>query len=294
MARALGRPFILDVRDLWPESIKTVGAIRGRLILRYLENLEQKLYRRADHIVTVGDGYRAQLVSRGVHPSKISIVTNGVDRRAFSPREPDVEFRRRYKLDQAFVCSFVGTIGMAAGLEVVLGAAVQLKTAGRHDIRFLLVGDGAEREALKIQAEREMLGNVVFTGWVDKSRIPAVLASSDACLVHRRKAELFRHVLPCSLFEAAAMGKPIILGVEGQAAELVSEAKAGLCIQPGNVRQLAEAVALLADDREKALDLGRNGTEKLAPRFDFDNLAADYLRVIETVYHGRTSTSRLL
>ena len=151
---------------------------------------------------------------------------------------------------------------------------------------FLLVGDGAVRGELETQAREEGLVRVMFTGRRDKSRIPAYLAASDACLVHLTDTDLFRSVMPSKIFEAAAMAKPVILGVRGFAAELVAEAEAGICIEPENDGELVDAVKRLASDREAAAKMGESGRERIAARFDYDELAIRYLAIVVEIAQG--------
>jgi UDP-N-acetylmuramyl pentapeptide phosphotransferase/UDP-N-acetylglucosamine-1-phosphate transferase/glycosyltransferase involved in cell wall biosynthesis len=275
-----GVPFILEIRDLWPESIVTVGAMRNRHLVRALEWLELRLYAAATHIVTVGDGYREQLCRKGVPAAKISVISNGVDQDAFSPRPADAALRQRWQLDGRFVCAYVGTIGMASGLDVVLRAARRLAARQRTDIHFLIVGDGAVRAELAAEAAQQGLTNVTFTGRLDKGLIPSTLASVDVCLVHLKKRDLFTTVMPSKIFEAAAMAKPIILGVEGHAAALVRRAGCGICIEPENDTELATALEGLADDPARAAALGTTGRDYVVRRFDRAALANDYLAVI--------------
>ena len=283
LARLRRLPFILEVRDLWPESISTVGAIRSKAPLRLLEWMEQRLYARARRIVTVGDGYRERLVERGVAKDKIDVVCNGVDRRAMTEDWQITAIRREYGLENTFVVSYIGTIGMACGLDVVLRAAEQLRLQGRDDVRFLLVGDGATRKGLEAQAKSLNLGNVIFAGLQPKERIPALLGASNACLVHLKRQELFKSVLPSKLLEAMAMARPVILGVEGHAAALLKTATAGICIEPGNATELVAAIEMLNSDPEKAAAMGRSGRDYVLQQFDLDVLADKYLMVIENV-----------
>ena len=280
------RPFVLEIRDIWPESIVAVEAMEPSRWIRALEWLELRMYAAADHIVTVGEGYRRKLVEKGVPAERLSIVPNGVDLAAFAPERATPWLRAEHDLGDRFVCAYVGTIGMGAGLEVVLSAARRLREAGRDDLRFALVGDGAEREDLEARAREEGLDSIVFTGRVDKARIPGLLAEVDACLVHLRRTPLFQTVMPSKIFEASAQRRPIVLGVEGFAAELVSEAEAGLCIEPENDRQLLEALDRLAADPELASRLGDNGFERIARRFDFGELAVRYAASLEALPSG--------
>ena len=276
-------PFILEIRDIWPESIVAVGALGNRLLLRLLEHWERSMYRAATRIVTVGEGYQQQLEARGVPSERIDVVPNGVDRKAFAGAGDGSQVRAEFGLGDAFVVSYVGTIGMGSGLDVVLRAARRLAAEGRRDIVFLLVGDGAVREDLERQARAEGLERVVFAGRQEKARIPAILAATDACLVHLTGQDLFCSVLPSKIFESAAMAKPIILGVRGFAADLVERAEAGICIEPENETELVEAACRLAGDRALARKLGESGRERIAARYDYDDLAAGYLAIIRTL-----------
>jgi glycosyltransferase involved in cell wall biosynthesis len=249
-------PFVLEIRDLWPESIEAVGAMRQPLLIRFLEWLEQRLYAAADHLVTVGEGYREKLAERGVDRSRVDVIPNGVDLALFRAGGDGPGVRERHALGDRFVLAYLGTIGMGCGLEVALRAARQLRDAGRDDVRFLLVGDGAVREELAARARSEGLDAIVFTGRRPKTEMPDYLAAADACLVHLTRTPLFTTVLPSKIFEAAAMKKPIVLGVEGFAAALVTEADAGLCIEPENEGELLAAVDRLVADTDLARRLG--------------------------------------
>ena len=276
-------PFVLEIRDIWPESIVSVGAMKKGPAIRFLEWLERKMYGAARHIVTVGEGYKDQLVAKGVAADKITVITNGVDREAFHPRDPDAELQRKHVLQSAFVCSYIGTIGMACGLDVVLRAARILKTGRRSDIRFLLVGDGAVREELEKRARSERLDNVIFAGLQPKKTIPAYLSITDASLVHLAKKDLFESVFPSKLLESFAMAKPVILGVRGFAADLLQRAGAGICIEPESENELVAAVEKLAADRNLAARLGQAGDKYVSEHFNLDERAAKYLTVLESV-----------
>jgi glycosyltransferase involved in cell wall biosynthesis len=280
-------PFILEVRDIWPESIQAVGASKRSLLIWILELLERQMYASAARIVTVGEGYKEQLLRRGASPSKIAIVSNGVDRELFVPPASATSIRDRYGLGDAFVCAYVGTIGMAAGLEVTVRAARILKERGRNDIKFLLVGDGAMRDALERDARKQGLDNLIFAGRVGRAIVPQILAAVDACLVHLRKRELFESVLPSKIFEAAGMGKPIILGVSGQAADLVERARCGIHIDPEDEEALVAAAEKLAADPELGCRLGTSGRDYVHRNFDRDMLSMRYLDIIRHTVEGQ-------
>jgi glycosyltransferase involved in cell wall biosynthesis len=277
------RPLILEMRDLWAESIVTLTLVTPGPLLRALEWLEFRMYGCARNIVTVGEGYTRQLVERGVPAERITIITNGVDREFFAPRPRDVELAARLGVQGRFVCSYIGTVGMASGLEVVVRAGLKLRNRGRRDIVFLVVGDGATRESLQARVAQLGLDNVILTGRKPKALIPAYLSISDCSLVHLRRAPLYTTVLPSKIFEAAHMKRPIVLGVEGEAARVVTASEGGICIEPDNDDQLIDAVERLADDPALRERLGQAGHDYVVLHYDRDRLARDYLDVIDRV-----------
>jgi glycosyltransferase involved in cell wall biosynthesis len=277
-------PFVLEIRDIWPESIQAVGAMRSGPLLRLLEKLERWMYLAADHIVAVGDGYRDRIVQRADVFDRISVVMNGVDVRRFTPRPPDEDFLRHWNLQGKFVCSYIGTIGMAHGLEVVLEAARLLRERGREDICFCLVGDGSSRKRLEDEACQAGLTDlVVFTGQQPKDLMPTVLASSDACLIHLKKCDLFETVIPSKIFETMAMGRPIIMGVLGPARDIILDCQAGLAMEPESAESLVTAVTRLADDRRLTTTLGRAARHRVLTDFNREVLAERLLCLLREV-----------
>jgi glycosyltransferase involved in cell wall biosynthesis len=286
VARLRRVPFVLEIRDLWPDSIATVGAMRNRRMLRLLTWLERRLYQAADHIVTVGEGYRDELRRKGVPADKMSVIPNGVDPRSATTATGADWVRPTWMLGSRFVCAYVGTVGMASGLDVVLRAAEQLRAQGDTRICFLVVGDGAVRADLQRQAEAAALDNVIFTGRQEKHLISDILTSADACLVHLRKRPLFTTVLPSKLFEAAAMARPIVLGVEGHAAALVRQADCGICIEPENAQALVHATQQLAADAELCAQLGNRGRAFFSQHYDRQTLARRYRDLLQRVWNA--------
>ena len=278
ISRFKRRPFVLEIRDIWPESIAAVGAMKKGMATRFLEWLEPRMYRAATHIVAVGNGYRDKVLEKvpEMH-DRISVITNGVDADQYVPAEPNPEFLDRFGLNGKFVCSYVGTIGMAHALDVVVKAATTLKRQGRDDIAFLIVGDGAERERLQRSAEEAGVGDfVVFTGRLGKEDMPKVLASSDCCLVHLRGTELFGTVIPSKIFETMAMQRPIIMGVKGPARDIVAAAGGGVMMEPDDDGDLVARLTGLTDDRDATRQLGLGGREYVLQHYNRDDLAKRY------------------
>jgi glycosyltransferase involved in cell wall biosynthesis len=234
------------------------------------------MYASATHIVTVGEGYRQQLLQRGVAADKLTIVSNGVDLACWRPRLPDEKLRRSWGADGRFVCAYVGTVGMAHGLQVVLHAAERLKKQGRSDVRFLIVGDGANRKSLQEEAQRQGLEHVIFTGLIPHAQVPNLLASCNAALVHLRGTKLFGTVVPSKIFETMALNTPIVMGVQGPARQIVLAARAGVAMTPDDPDSL-----LLAIDRIYANEESyRHGRQYVSQFYDRDSLANKLLAIL--------------
>ena len=280
--------FVLEIRDIWPESIGAVEAMSQRsTIVRILEWLELRMYAAAHCIVTVGEGYRQRLLARGVPEAKMAIVMNGVDRDLLEREIPDPgALRAEWGLEGKFVCSYIGTIGMASGLHVVLRAARILRDLGDDRIRFLAVGDGAVREELENTVRSEGLDQVIFTGRRPKEEMPAFLAASDLCFVHLKKTPLFETVMPSKIFEAMGMGKAILIGVEGEARKLVEQSGAGTAMPPEDEGALVDAALHAVENPKSLIAQGERGKRFVLEHFDRDELAQDYLMVLHALIQG--------
>ena len=226
-------PFIFELRDLWPESIKAVGAMGDSPVIRFFECIEMFLYRKADLIVALTHSFKERLVERKIPAEKIEIVTNGVDLTRFRPMEKDAELVAELGLDGKFVAGYIGTHGMAHSLETLLNGADMLQgNPNAADIHFLLIGDGAEKQKLVERAKQSALKNVTFIDAVPKSEIARYWSLLDAVIIHLKRTPLFRTVIPSKLFEAMGMGIPVLMGVEGEAARIVEGEQAGLAFVP--------------------------------------------------------------
>jgi glycosyltransferase involved in cell wall biosynthesis len=279
-------PWILEVRDLWPESIVTVGAMRKGRAVRLLEWIEQRAYRSADHIVSVTDSFVAHIAARGGKAERISVIKNGVDLSLFQKSTDDAEAAKQaLGLQGKFIAAYVGTHGLAHGLDTILEAAEALKD--QPHIAFLMVGDGAERTRLVEAAATRKLANVHILGQRPKADMPGIWSATDASLILLKRSDLFHKVIPSKMFEAMAMQCPIVLGVEGEAKALLEAGQAGMAIEPENARELATAVLKLAGDRELAANYGRQGAAFVKANFDRSVLAARYLGVVEQTMAAR-------
>lgn len=277
--RLRGVPLVIEIRDIWPESMGAVGANIPKIAYWGLERIEKSMYRKCDRLVTVGEGYRSRLLQKGIPESKMSIVMNGTDLSVYKPQPKNDDLLAKYGLKGKFVVSYIGTVGMACGLEVVLDAAPQVP----YNVVFVIVGDGAHRVQLEQEAKKRGIENVIFTGRQPKSSMPDWVASSDANLVHLKKTELFTTVMPSKIFESAGCKRPIIMGVDGYAKKLVMDAKAGLDMVPENAGSLVECVNRLASDPALCATLGKNAYNNIAKIHNRDKQAEDYLQTLKGI-----------
>ncbi len=282
IARTLRVPFVFEVRDLWPESILAVEALRENLLVRSLKQVARFLYRHCDRIVTVGEGYRRGIVSRyGIPESKIDVVRNGIDTTLFTPLSRDNEIRRTYGWSDRFVAMYVGTHGMAHGLRSVLEAADALRDDPSK--LFVFVGEGAEKETLKRFATERQLPNVQFIDQQPKARVPLFYAACDLGLVTLRDTPLFQEVLPSKIFEYLGSERPFLITVGGEARQVVEAAGAGEYVPPGDVPALVEAIRRLSGQRNRLAQMGRAGRRYVVRHFDRRRLASDYLDILHNL-----------
>lgn len=275
------RPFVFELRDLWPDSIIAVGAMRESAAIRAMKRLEYFLYRKAARIVSVTNSFKTVLSGNGIPAQKVAVVRNGADLKGFTPGPKPEELLKKHGLEGKFVAAYIGTIGMAHGLGTILDAAERMKAD--RSIAFVLVGDGAERVQLEREARERGLENVIFAGAVGKDQVVSYWRLADAALVPLRNRPVFRHVLPSKIFEAMATERPIVLGVLGESAALLEAAGAGMVIQPESAEELEKALRHLAADPEGAKEMGRKGRRFVESEFDRDKLAAQMLEELRSV-----------
>ncbi|MBV1906050.1 MAG: glycosyltransferase family 4 protein, partial [Pseudomonadales bacterium] len=249
------------------------------------EWIERFAYRKADHIVPVTRSFKQHILKRGGTAGQITIIRNGVDFSFFLHQPRDMAYAESLGIANKFVASYVGTHGLAHGLDTLLDAAELLK--GREDIVLLMAGDGAERARLKQQIDARGLSNILMLGQLPKSDMPRLWSCSDASLVLLKKQDLFLTVLPSKIFESMAMKKPIILGVRGESQELIEEAGSGLCIEPENASELADAIIKLADSKALCQELGERGFKYVQTNFNRNHLADTYVQLMYELVHSR-------
>jgi colanic acid biosynthesis glycosyl transferase WcaI len=279
-------PFVFEVRDLWPESLTAVGVGDENSVLHHtLGKVAKFLYQRSDCIVVVTPAFKEHLVRLWRVPAeKIAVVENGVETGLFAPAPAAANqaLRRELGAEGKFLICYIGTMGMAHGLETLLDAAGQLQRQDSN-AQFLLVGEGAEKERIKALAQSRGLANVCFLDQQPREKIPAFISASDACLVLLKKTDVFKTVIPTKMLEFMSCARPVILGVDGQARQIVEAAGAGLVIEPENAGALVQAIIQLAANRELGAALGQKGREYILQHFSRGKTAGKYIDVLHTL-----------
>ena len=276
-------PLVFEVRDLWPESLAAVGmGAENSLLHRSLRRVAGFLYRKADHIVVVTPAFKDHLIQRWqVPPLKISVVENGVETSHFVPHD-EPSLRKQLGLEGRFVLGYIGTMGMAHGLDTLLDAAASLQRT-HPNVAFLLVGEGADKERLKIALHTRGLRNVSLIDQQPRERIPAYICAADVCLVLLRKTELFKTVIPTKMLEFMACGRPVILGVDGQARKILEEAKAGVFIEPESSSGLVNAIVALLEHPEDRKSCASNAREYILRYGSREATAKNYIQVLNAM-----------
>ncbi|MBN07702.1 MAG: glycosyltransferase WbuB [Rhodospirillaceae bacterium] len=269
--------FVFELGDLWPYSLSAVGVLKKGFLLTLFEKFELFLYRRSVAVAALSPAFKTNLVDRGIPANKIHVVLNGVDLDRYEPRERNQILARKWRLTEKFVVGYVGTHGMAHGLVNVLDAADLL--ADRSDIVFLFVGAGAERRELAAESLRRCQKNVVFIPAQPKERMPDIWSLCDVALVHLSDSRAFADVLPSKIFEAMAMGLPLLLvSPEGEASQLIQKHKAGLWTPSGTPGSLADSVRNLSGDKGKCDALAKSSLAA-APKYSREIQARKMLDV---------------
>jgi hypothetical protein len=272
------KPWLLEVRDLWPDSIVALDMMRARNpFVRLLRFVENRLYRSASRIVTTNAGLRARLIARGVPAAKIGVVPNGVDATEFKPRPPPQALIEKYGLTGRFVVGYIGTQGLAHDLQSVIKAAERLRNA---DVAFLFVGDGAQHQTLVRHVRERKLDNFHFVRSVPPDEVPDHIAACDVLLVPLKRTATLSDTMPSKIFEIAAMERPMVIGAEGIAADLVRSHGAGLTVEPENVPALLAAIERLRHEPGLAASM-QPGCRALADDFSRDKFAGQMLDEIK-------------
>jgi glycosyltransferase involved in cell wall biosynthesis len=275
------KPWVFELRDLWPESITTVGAMKKGRLYSLLEKIELYLYRSASVVIPNTPAFKLNLVSRGINENKIHVIPNGANTKLFQFRTKDVDLLKELYLEGKFIFGYIGTHGMAHSLDFIMDAISEIDNPTIH---FLFVGDGAAKKDILLKANELNLKNVTFLDPVTKDEISRYISIIDVALVPLKASDTFKTVIPSKIFESCAMRKPILLGVDGQARELVEEFDVGLYFEPENKDSFKVKVEIFSSDYQLYDKLSANCVE-LVQQYDRGNLAIEmYIHLQQLAY----------
>ncbi|HEU0297766.1 MAG TPA: glycosyltransferase family 4 protein, partial [Anaerolineales bacterium] len=283
------KPFLLEVRDLWPEFGVSMGVLKNSVVIALARWLERFLYARATHILVNSPAYREYMIAKGVPERKVTYLAYGTDVVMFNPKVDGSSIRAELGLQDKFVVLYTGALGQANDIDTILRAAQHLSShrdskkklkdsvrsvaeqtdADASDrIRFVLFGDGKERARLQLEAERMQLSNVVFAGVRAKKEMPCVVAAADVCLAILQDIPMFRTTYPNKVFDYMAAGRATVLVIDGVSRQLIESSDGGVFVQPGNDELLAKTVLALSKDPQRVRQLGENARTYLVEHLD--------------------------
>ncbi|MEK9132265.1 MAG: glycosyltransferase family 4 protein, partial [Patescibacteria group bacterium] len=272
-------PFILDIRDLWPESVESVGAVKNKKLLRQAEKLAHWIYKNAAHITVTSPGIQKKLTSQRLKilPA-ISIIPNGAELDLFKPDISGSQIRHTWNLGKNFVVLYTGNLGLAQAPEIFIKTAEILK---KHtDISLLIVGAGVLLEKLQIQATKKSLKNIIFTGNQPRSKMPHFVAAADICIIPYKAADTFRNTFPSKMFDYMAGARPIIINLKGEASELIDQAKCGVLAKEEDPQDLATHILKLKEDEQLKEKLGISGKNFVEENYRREIIAVNLGNVI--------------
>jgi glycosyltransferase involved in cell wall biosynthesis len=278
VAKLRRKPFLLEVRDLWPEFAIDIGVLRNPLLIFLSRWLERFLYSQADHILINSPAYRDYLEGRGIPSNKISLVPNGADVGMFRPDADGSAYRKALNLEDKFLVVYAGAMGMANDLVTILNAAARLRD--HADVHFVLTGDGKERSTLRREAEELHLHNVTIASPVAKSKMPEVLAAADVCVATLKNIPMFTTTYPNKVFDYMAAGRPTVLAIDGVIRQVLERSEGGICVPPGNDEALADAVLQLYQAPALRARMGASARQYVITHFDRKQQAEEFRSIL--------------
>ena len=277
LARLKGAPFLFEVRDLWPAFAIAIGVLRNRWLISTSLWLEKFLYRVADRVVVNSPGFIRHVTELGA--KWVELIPNGADPSMFDINTDGCDFRRKMGLDNHFIVLYAGAHGLSNDLQVIVQAANYLRD--RKDIAFIMVGDGKEKPAMRVQAETLGLTNLFFVPSIPKNEISPVLAAADACIAILKPLELYKTTYLNKVFDYMAAGRAVILLIDGVIREVIETTGAGIAVPPGNPLALANAVSALASDPFHTHQMGAAGRKAIEDTYNRQKFAHQFALLLE-------------
>jgi glycosyltransferase involved in cell wall biosynthesis len=282
------KPFLLEVRDLWPEFAISMGVIRNPMVIALAHWLESFLYSRATHILVNSPAYKRYIVGKGVPERKITFIPYGTDIDMFNPDTDGSAVREKLGLKGKFIVLYAGAMGQAHDLYTVLRAAKRLNDqrsspVDESHIQFVFFGAGKERANLEAETQRLGLRNVLFAGICPKKEMPAVIAAADVCLAILQNLEMFRTTYPNKVFDYMASARPTVLVIDGVVREVIEASNGGLFVEPGNDELLARTILGLSGNPQRVRQMGENARRYLVKNLDRRDKLAETLQLLESL-----------
>jgi glycosyltransferase involved in cell wall biosynthesis len=273
------KPFLLEVRDLWPEFGVSMGVLKNPIVIALARWLERFLYARATHILVNSPAYKEYMLAKGVPEHKVTYIPYGTDVDMFNPQVDGSSIRAELGLQDKFVVLYAGALGQANDIDTILRAAQRLNDEDK--IRFVLFGDGKERTRLQSEAERMKLSNVIFAGVRPKRDMPRVVASADVCLAILQDIPMFRTTYPNKVFDYMAAGRATVLVIDGVSRQLIESSNGGVFVQPGDDAMLAEKIIELSKDPQRLQQMGWNARKYLVKHLDRQDKLNETLELLK-------------
>jgi glycosyltransferase involved in cell wall biosynthesis len=289
------RPFLLEVRDLWPEFAIGMGVIKNPVLITVAHSLEKFLYARATHILVNSPAYKEYIVAKGVPEGKITFIPYGTDINMFNPNADGSAIREKLGLQDKFLVLYAGAMGQAHDLYTVLRAAQRLNdqrstphsgSVDESHIHFVLFGDGKERVNLELEAKRLELNNVLFAGVCPKKEMPSVIASADVCLAILQDIPMFRTTYPNKVFDYMSAGRATVLVIDGVIRDVIESSEGGVFVKPGNDELLAKTILELSKDPGRVKQMGENARAYLVKNLDRRVKMDETLQLLTSLVHA--------
>jgi glycosyltransferase involved in cell wall biosynthesis len=279
VASLRGKPFLLEVRDLWPEFGISMGVLKNSVIIALSRWLENFLYKRANHILVNSPAYREYMLAKGVPENKVTYIPYGTDVDMFNPSIDGSSIRKELKVEDKFVVLYAGALGQANDINTLLRAAERLKKEER--IRFVIFGDGKERARLEAEAKNKNLDNVIFAGTRPKKDMPLIVASADVCLAILQDIPAFRTTYPNKVFDYMAAGRASVIVIDGITRELIESSQGGVYVHPADDAMLAQKILELSQNLAQVKAMGASAREYLVKNLDRRDKLNETLGLLE-------------
>ena len=275
------KPFLLEIRDLWPDFAIDMGVLKSKPLIKIARWVESFIYWRADHILVNSPAYVNYMTDRGIDSEKVSLIPNGVDPAMFDVDADGIRVRQELGLEDKFVVTYAGAIGQANDISTIVRAAERL--TDDPGIRVVLLGGGKAEAKVKKLIEEKGLTNVLMPGTRPKSEMSEVLAASDVCVATLLNIPMFKTVYPNKIFDYMAAGKPIIMGIDGVIREVVEKSDCGRFITPGDDQQLADSIRWMKDNFDQAREMGKRGRRYVSEHFNRDVQSAEFMELAQSL-----------